>query len=94
MSYYETEHNHTIAEKIHAVNRARQRCGVSLTIQDVDSILKLIRGNKILSHKKISNTRTLFAVSYKGYVIYPLYSKIQKNIKTVLSEEMFNSIGT
>ncbi len=72
---------------VHAKNRALERYGVSLTPDDYKVMLiKISDGTAILIHK-ITNTRSLFKIGYKGQDYLVIYSKKTGRIQTFYSPD-------
>ena len=75
---------HKQAQRVHSINRARQRYGLKLKKYDIDNIIILIQNRKAISVKKLTNSRTLHIVQYADRELKVIYDKNLHNICTFM----------
>jgi len=68
----------------HAKNRAGLRYGVSLSIQDLENIVKLIKQQKGNHLGRQSNRVSHWEIEYKEQTMHVVYDKIRSKIITFL----------
>jgi len=71
----------------HSKRRAIERYNVSLNRAERQQIITLIKTGGTSRQRRLTNSRTLHEVDFKGHKLYPIYSKTTKEIVTFLTEE-------
>lgn len=72
------------AQRLHSINRAKQRYGLVLKGADIDNIINLIQNKKSLVVIKLTNSRTMHIVYYAEQELKTVYDKKRHNLCTFL----------
>lgn len=75
------------AEITHAINRGKERYGLTLSKQDIKNISRIIREGESEFLEKSSNTATIHRLVYKDVPMVVVYDKVRKTIRTILPED-------
>ena len=73
--------------RCHAKTRAAERYRVRLTNQDLVNIVGMIRNRKTDTLRRISNSKRIHRVAYRGAVMLVLYSVRHHEVITFLPPE-------
>lgn len=74
----------TQLQRKHALKRAEERYGLKLTNDDIIHIISMIKHQKSISSKKLTNTRSLHIVNYADCELKTIYDNKRHNICTFL----------
>lgn len=78
----------------HASQRANERYGLQLTRNDHEAICRIIREGHAIVLEKQSNTKTKYALEYKGQWLAVVYSKKLKCLYTCLPDVVLAKYAT